>query len=389
MRERRLVRDFTVDWSSRRLAYLVGIAVATPAMAVTWAFEHSDDHVLRWAYPAAAVALLAAGLGILLWPAAVLLVERITLFVASTLWLARLASQSYADGPPRRAWELLTPWAFMGICLITLFAYIVLDSRRALLVSASFATSAAVVLASRFVSSAVADGDWTLVVSLLRYETYLAITLAFVHLLARTKDGAVAAELEAERMRTMAYRDPLTGLPNRRALSELLDREVDHARRTPLSVIAFDLDEFKRVNDTLGHAAGDLVLQAAGLTMQSQLRAGDTAGRWGGEEFLVVAPGSTFDEAGELAERLRRSLELNLRVDGITITASFGVAQYSAGMSVATLLARADQLMYQAKLGGRNRVASTAWVPRSRAPEQVDLTGDLGASAVERLDQGA
>jgi len=189
----------------------------------------------------------------------------------------------------------------------------------------------------------------------------------------------------------MAYRDPLTGMPNRRALVELLDGEADPSRRTPLSVIAFDLDRFKDVNDTLGHQAGDLVLQAAGLTVQQQLRAGDTAGRWGGEEFLIVLPHTNRLQAAELAERLRRTLEDRVRVADEPVTASFGVVQYEFGMTVDDLVARADAMMYGAKAAGRNCVVSGLPTPRAarsmdgaRSPSPADLR-----SGVERLDEGA
>jgi len=153
----------------------------------------------------------------------------------------------------------------------------------------------------------------------------------------------------------------LTGLLNRRAFLAVMHTEIAHARRygNAFSLLLLDVDHFKLVNDTHGHAAGDQVLAAVGAMLQTQLRHPDTAARWGGEEF-VVALRST-DEAGavQVADRVRlalQALEIGEPAKTIRVTASIGAAQYAPGESVEDLTERADQAMYRAKLGGRNRV---------------------------------
>jgi two-component system, cell cycle response regulator len=166
-----------------------------------------------------------------------------------------------------------------------------------------------------------------------------------------------------------AHIDPLTGIPNRRALMDRLQMEWARMQRHggELSFIMADIDHFKRVNDVYGHSVGDEVLQAVARTIAGQCRENDLPARYGGEEFAVVVPNEGLSGAVRLAERCCREIEkVNLPAKGESIrpTASFGVAE-AAGLSGAEILAnRADQAMYQAKAAGRNRVA--AWKEASQ-----------------------
>ncbi|NBB94441.1 MAG: diguanylate cyclase [Planctomycetes bacterium] len=162
-----------------------------------------------------------------------------------------------------------------------------------------------------------------------------------------------------------ATHDGLTGLSNRAAIFEALDRERARARRqsAPLAVVMVDLDHFKAVNDTHGHAAGDAVLTKAAQRMVDTCRAYDVVGRYGGEEFLIIlAPSTDSDEAGGLAERLRRTIaETPFEVpDGsqLTVTASLGVASTDRIDQASSdhLVHIADEALYAAKDAGRNRV---------------------------------
>lgn len=159
----------------------------------------------------------------------------------------------------------------------------------------------------------------------------------------------------------LARTDQLTGLGNRRDLDEALDREA--ARAAPdrrFSVILGDIDHFKSVNDRHGHGVGDAVLTAFAGALRAGLRAGDTLGRWGGEEFMVLCPATDLPAAWRLAESLRRRMEqAELPAVG-TRTCSFGVAELLPGESVDRLLVRADEALYAAKRNGRNRVEAAA-----------------------------
>lgn len=165
-----------------------------------------------------------------------------------------------------------------------------------------------------------------------------------------------------EALRSQSIRDALTGLYNRRYLEESFERELRRAaRRTrPLAIIMFDLDHFKRLNDTFGHEAGDLVLSAVGAAIRSTTRTDDIACRYGGEELLLILPESELDGAVARAEALLNTIrEIRISHKGhvLQVTASFGVAAFPAhGRTVEDLMRSADDALYEAKHSGRNQV---------------------------------
>ncbi len=168
--------------------------------------------------------------------------------------------------------------------------------------------------------------------------------------------------MELQRLATV---DELTGLFGRRHFMHLAERELTRRHRThgPVTAIMVDLDRFKQVNDTHGHAIGDCVLRKIGDVLRSELRALDLAGRLGGEEFAVLLPDTPEDAGQDIAERLREATAacgLSLpNGDTLRFTASFGVAEHSADESLDSLLHRADTALYEAKRAGRNRVMTT------------------------------
>ncbi|MBE0511342.1 MAG: GGDEF domain-containing protein [Gammaproteobacteria bacterium] len=158
-----------------------------------------------------------------------------------------------------------------------------------------------------------------------------------------------------------AFLDPLTGLNNRAALDRALAREVELAHRNdlPLYLLVVDLDFFKKVNDQYGHLAGDCVLRSFANTANQQLRQSDELFRYGGEEFVVILPGTDRDGALMVAERIRQQIASMLcECEGITIpvTCSIGVAALDIRDNAHSLFDRADKALYQAKHTGRNRV---------------------------------
>ena len=163
----------------------------------------------------------------------------------------------------------------------------------------------------------------------------------------------------------------LTGLYNRTYALERFEQEVSEARRyrKRLSIIMFDLDHFKRVNDFFGHQVGDAVLQRVSQIFRCSMRDSDLIGRYGGEEFLIVLPETDCAEAALVAERIRRDVETQPWPDPqIHLTISGGVAEY-AGTDAEQLIRRADSLMYQAKQLGRNRIVSETTISRRSSAE--------------------
>ena len=164
------------------------------------------------------------------------------------------------------------------------------------------------------------------------------------------------------RLAHLASTDVLTGLTSRQAMKTWLDAEVRRARleRRPLAILSLDIDHFKHVNDTYGHEAGDAVLATVAGAIAHDRRRGDGAGRWGGEEFVVLLPDCTREAALPIAEKLRTRIADQWVIIGeraIAVTVSIGVAAFTPDDTVDDLLRRADQAMYAAKHGGRNRVA--------------------------------
>lgn len=194
--------------------------------------------------------------------------------------------------------------------------------------------------------------------ALVQFYFAIGALVAPLYAFSKLRDYYALAQSRSKTLEYLATCDFLTGLSNRRMAQEVLAKQVAHTARhnRPVSVILFDLDHFKRVNDTFGHEVGDYVLKEVAGLMAQCLRAGDVLGRWGGEEFVVVCEGTVIGDATQMAERLRWTLE-SYPFDHVgTMTASFGVTSHADGDTPETMLKRADEALYQAKVRGRNRV---------------------------------
>jgi len=166
-----------------------------------------------------------------------------------------------------------------------------------------------------------------------------------------------------ERDHDASRRDPLTGLLNRRSLIESSEDAIHRARRSgkPISIVLADIDHFKAINDTRGHAAGDAALLAVAQALRSALRAQDAVARWGGEEFMLLLPDTDAAGATHVAEAARAAIEA-LRVDHdgapFRVTLSLGVTEHRMDRTLDHTIADADAALYQAKEEGRNRIVT-------------------------------
>ena len=188
----------------------------------------------------------------------------------------------------------------------------------------------------------------------------------------RLLDERDHARAEAKRAKQDSERDLLTGALNRGAWHKRLEQltenhREDNGQAKPLSVLFFDIDLFKLINDSLGHGVGDDCLKAVSRTVGEELRGGDVMGRVGGEEFAVVLPGAKRIHAIAVAERIRTAVQARCHTVGeevVELTVSIGAAEYlGAAESLEALIERADRAMYLAKDSGRNMVVADAGTP--------------------------
>jgi diguanylate cyclase (GGDEF)-like protein len=196
--------------------------------------------------------------------------------------------------------------------------------------------------------------------------TFLTTIIALVYFLARERGIHDAVQMDkrlqlqelASDLRFRATTDPLTGLNNRRRFNEAMALEIfrSHRYETPLSLVLYDVDHFKKINDTHGHLVGDNVLIELSRLVASHIRKTDVLARWGGEEFAILLPDTNAAAARQFADKLRESIsEVAFDAAG-AMTCSIGVAQYENGMSPEAFIAGADEALYNAKINGRNRV---------------------------------
>lgn len=339
------------------------LLVGCLAIGLVWVMESRRGELSpwdQWAYPA--LMLILAGCAVLLtwWPrysdwARYGAVAAFNMYLLVAMHQTLFGSDGSVD-----QYQLLTNlyWLPMGYGT----AFIFLAMRPALLLSAAvYLATFGVVLWH------LQAGDmphWPAYLSPMMSNLAVAQVIYVVVLLAvsRLRSDYHRSQATMATMREVASTDPLTGLLNRRALADHLAAAHALVRRgsQPMSAILMDVDHFKSINDQKGHAAGDQVLVALSALLAAQLRGSDRVGRWGGEEFLVLAPATRLAAARDLAERIRRAVEAADWPGGRRVTVSLGVAECRPEDSLDGLVQRADQALYAAKAAGRNCVREAA-----------------------------
>ncbi len=189
-----------------------------------------------------------------------------------------------------------------------------------------------------------------------------------VAIILKSTGVALSKQINIEMLTNAATIDPLTGCYNRREFEVQMRKNISRAKRenSTLSVFMFDIDYFKKINDTYGHQAGDIVLQKVSETVRNNIRTGDILARYGGEEFIAILPSTGKREAMELAERLRHKIEEQVIItdtgDIVNVTASFGISSINPSykrqdsVDMLHLIEEADSMMYKAKRNGRNSI---------------------------------
>lgn len=312
-------------------AYLVVLALGTIAAFSSWAVEqpigrsNSLDNVID----PLLTGLCAVLTVVLLWKKEQVLriVELVgyvgvaAYFLVDAYYLLYVGYES-----PGAAGELAE--FFTWISVVYILAYLVFGARTGLAVSGLFYFSVLAISLPRIVPATLSGEDLDLVQGFVQLYLASAVIVTLLFIFARFMGIALRAYALNEAMNRLANTDFLTGIPNRRDLYEALEREVEESSRygRPLSLIMFDLDHFKRINDSYGHDAGDRALQETTRLIAQHLRKTDRLSRWGGEEFLILAPETASVQAQQLAVRLNRILEGHDFERTGKFTASFGVA---------------------------------------------------------------
>ncbi len=342
----------------KRRIYLIASPAGSLAIGIVWSIEKIQGSLSSWdlvVLPTLAITVLI--LVILLWRRVIHLRSyEAVVYAASVLY-------SVSEFFSVLSHSILTRGTFtsnftLWIPFVYILGFLILSLRRALIFSILYFVSIVAIgigCLLRFSLSGVQVEN----ISLLA-QIYLAslFYIVLLYTITKVQDYYNSDRSMVDAMSKMAMTDPLTKVDNRRLLDKLIQDEIHRVERHPhpLSILLFDLDHFKRVNDTFGHNTGDVVLQEVALLLRQIIRASDPFGRWGGDEFLCLATNTDGKQATELAERLREALQRNPLTRVGIVTASFGVTSYQPGDTPETLVRRADMGLYKAKAGGRNRV---------------------------------
>ncbi|MEX0869041.1 MAG: GGDEF domain-containing protein [Nitriliruptoraceae bacterium] len=358
-----------VDDEALRRAYIVTLVVPLAFIVAMWAAIGTPTVFIRLILPFVAVALGSLLIGVVTrtLPLRVIgpvmfVVPTAVLFVRVMLWRIDVLPESGE----------MTDQFVEAVWFIVVFplAFLVFGTRRGLQVS--IAAYAGFVLASSdLLVAALTSGTFDAAfLQALSLPAVFAVLIGLLWVLASRLERMVAERERAEAFARQAFTDPLTGAANRRRLEGRLDELFDAARAGgPLfSVVLADLDHFKHINDTAGHDAGDRALAAVVERLRAGVRDSDLVGRWGGEEFVLIAADTTYEDALEVAERCRREIRAT-PIAALHVTASFGVSAYHDSDDMRSLMRRADLALYTAKNEGRDRVVG---LPALVDPSDVD-----------------
>ena len=239
---------------------------------------------------------------------------------------------------------------FMTVMLFIMTAFLIPNRWKNSLIAGT------VILTGYYIFSAVSfyTGGTSGLIEIL---IYLGISLIVCAIFHYSRENSNRKQFAAEKLlEFMSITDKLTGIYNRGRFEFVLGTWIKNMRHNPFSLILYDIDNFKKVNDSFGHTVGDEVLIKTSEVVAANIRDEDMFARWGGEEFVVLFSGTGIERAAELAERLRKAVEVNSCGEAGTITISIGIAEYRQGETITDFVNRADEKMYEAKRAGKNRV---------------------------------
>jgi diguanylate cyclase len=344
--------------AAKRKVFLVGTPVGVLSILVVWAIGLKQNNLTTAnIFILPVLALVFLSLTILYWRQIVplrvfeLIVYGLVLAYGLCQFASAIMTITFLNNS-------LSPTFTLWLPFIYILGFLILSTNRALLLSTLFFLATLILGVASWIHFQLAGLPFPNITLLVQIYFAGGFYIAVLYLVSHIKELYFSEHGLANDMSKLAMIDSLTQVDNRRLLTQLLKEEVTRAERhaLPLSILLFDLDRFKTINDSFGHNAGDVVLQEVAGVLRQAIRTSDPFGRWGGDEFLVVATNTDGNQAVELADRLRETLENCAFSTAGKVTASFGITTYESGDSPETLIRRADMGLYKAKSGGRNRV---------------------------------
>ncbi|MGH3089094.1 MAG: GGDEF domain-containing protein [Rubrobacteraceae bacterium] len=342
----------------KRRVYLASLVISAPSLPLLWLTLGDEDPFVYFVFPP--MALFCVWCAVSLWRNRMPIhkIERLTFVAVSTFAFLHLIHSPLKAGDLSELREAVDLTTFPTLIVLYVIAYLIFDTGTGL--------RASLLLYSGSLILVVASAAWWGPAILEKSEVswvaqkyaFMGAVVALLYATAFAKSQLSRERALTEAMSRLALTDQLTGICNRRKLYIDLQREIQEAARynRPLSVILFDLDHFKAINDTHGHACGDEVLKEVVHAIKPLLRKTDHFGRWGGEEFILVTPETNLERATNLAERLRNAISECSPQLAERVTASFGIAQYTPRDTPESLVKHADKALYEAKENGKNRV---------------------------------
>lgn len=245
-------------------------------------------------------------------------------------------------------------WMLLGICAGTFLAFTFIP---ALLINVCMYILAVISIFTNIVLKSPTIDRVDHISDMIASNFRLGFAAILIIILGYIKHQWTVVEQEAMKLRDIAHVDELTKLANRRYLNNFLQQTMKSTKKN-VTIIMFDLDGFKEINDRFGHVVGDDVLRSIGNIVTKYARPDDTVGRWGGEEFLIICPNTNLEHGLFQAEQIRQAIVSHWSNEArrLSITGSFGVAQRQPKDTPHQLIARVDKALYQAKTRGKNRV---------------------------------
>lgn len=344
----------------KQRAYLIALATGALIFMLSWIIRDPSDTFIKVLYPV--FSLVLAFFVPIVYKTWIPLrrLERILISMVSAMVLSRLFWHFHFSGSISDQMLMLIAGHYWAVGMIIVGGFVMLGHKKGV-VAGGTVIFVSLLIAASAMSGPLISGEMSLepVVYIIRVHLFLGLLLGLTSAATTIRDKYRNALIRTDLLEEMARTDMLTGIANRRCAEDFLSQQVYLTERygRKLSIITADVDYFKDVNDNHGHATGDKVLIGIAKALKIYARESDMVARWGGEEFLIIAPEIGVTEAEKMAERFKETIASS-SFSGVKVTVSMGVTEFKKGENMDSVLKRSDDLLYKAKATGRNATVS-------------------------------